>query len=107
MNIKQSENKNMTNEYRYFLYWNFVLVNRFIVLVYSKQDNNSKKYRALRYYLEKSTIKNSNVIINGKNFYGHPIDSPPSKRYEEIRKLTQGKWGLLYKMLFRLWVRQK
>ena len=35
-------------------------------------------------------IKNYNVIINGKKFYGPVIDSD-TKRYKEIRELTTGK----------------
>ena len=53
-------NKNTTNEYRYFLELNFVGVNRF---------------KARRYYLLKGIIKYYNVIINGKNFYDHQVDS--------------------------------
>ena len=34
-------------------------------------------------------IDNYNIIINGKNFYDHTIDSD-TKQYEEIRKLTTG-----------------
>ena len=36
----KSENANTTNEYRYFLEWNFVGVNRLFVLVYWNQDDN-------------------------------------------------------------------
>ena len=82
----KSENKNTTNEYRYFPKSNFVRVNRLLVLIYSKQDNNTKRYNALRYYLAKGIIKNYNVIINGKNIFNQRIDSV-IKRYEEIRKL--------------------
>ena len=57
------------------------------VLVYSNQDDDSKRFNTRRYYLPKSTIKNYNVIINGKNFYNKPIDSD-IKQYEDIRKLT-------------------
>ena len=38
----KSENKNTTNEYRYFLESNFVGVNRLFVLVCSNQDADSK-----------------------------------------------------------------
>ena len=57
------------------------------VLVYSNQDDDSKRFNTRRYYLPKVTIKNYNVIINGKNFYNKPIDSD-IKQYEDIRKLT-------------------
>ena len=39
----KSENKNTTNKYRYFLESNFVGVNRLFVLVYTNQDDDSKK----------------------------------------------------------------
>ena len=93
-NKKKSENKNTANEYRYFLELNFVGVNRLIVLLYSNQDVNAKRIKAQRYYLPKGIIKNDNVIINGKNIFGQPIDSDV-KRYQEIRKMTTG-YGKYY-----------
>ena len=57
------ENKDTTNEYRYFLESNFVGV-----LVYSNEDAGSKRFKDNRYYLLKDITKNYNVIINGKNF---------------------------------------
>ena len=78
----------MTNEYRYFLESNFPGVSRLFVLVYSNQDNNSKRFKAKQYYLEKETIGNYN-IINGKNFYDQAIDWD-IKQYEGTRKLTIG-----------------
>ena len=86
----KSENKNTTNEYRYFLDSNFVGVKRLFVLVYSNQDKDSKISKTQRYYLRKGIIDNYNVIINGKNIYDHVVDSD-IKQYEEIRKLTTGK----------------
>ena len=65
------EKKNMTN--RYFLESNFV--KKLFVWVYINQDNNSKRYKAKRYYLPKGMIKNYNIIVNKKNFYSQPIDS--------------------------------
>ena len=53
----ESENKNTTNEYRYFLKSNFVLV-------YSNQEKNSKMYKGKIYYLKKGFIKNYNITIN-------------------------------------------
>ena len=85
----KSDNKNTANEYRYFLKPNFVGVNRLFVLVYTNEYDNAKRFKTRRYYLPKGIIKNCNVIINGKNFYGQPIDSD-MKQYEEIRKLTTG-----------------
>ena len=90
MNIKQKrDNKNTTNEFRYFLESNFVEVNRLFLLVYANEDDASKRFKAKRYYLPKSIIKDFNVIINGKNIYVQAIDSD-IKRYEKIKKLTRG-----------------
>ena len=62
----KSDNKNTTNEFRYFLESNFVGVNKLFVLVYTNEGNNAKRFNARKYYLPKSIIKNYNVIINVK-----------------------------------------
>ena len=69
----KSENEDTTNEYKYLLESNFVGVNRLLMLVYSNQDDNAKRFKSLRYYLPKGIIKNYNVIINEKNFYNQPV----------------------------------
>ena len=77
----KSENKNTTNEYRYFIKSNFVgVINRLFVLFYTNEANNAKRLN-----LENLIYQNYNVIINGKNFYDQPIDSD-IKQYEEIRQ---------------------
>ena len=53
MSIKKSENKNKTNEYRYFPESNFVGVNRLFVFVYSNQNVNSKRFKTRRCHLLK------------------------------------------------------
>ena len=85
----KSENKNMTNEYIYFLKPSFAGVNRLFVLVYSNQDANSKRFKTWRHCLPEGITDNYKVIINGKNFYDQPIYSD-IKGYAEIRKLTTG-----------------
>ena len=52
-------------------------------------DNFSKNFleNAQKNYLPESIIKNFNVIINRKIFYGQAIDYD-IKRYEDIRKLA-------------------
>ena len=45
------ENENATNEYSYFLESTFVGINGLIVLVYSNEDDNEKRFKNLRYYL--------------------------------------------------------
>ena len=85
----KSENKNTTNEYRYFLKSNFVGVDRLFILIYTNETNNAKRFSAQKYYLPKAKIKNYNVIINGKNF----LWSTNWFRYKtiwKIRKLTTG-----------------
>ena len=72
-------------QYRYFLESNIVGANRLFVLVYTNQDDNAKRFKTRRYYLQKDIIKNYNVIINEKNFYDQVIDSY-IKRQEEIRQ---------------------
>ena len=69
----KSDNKNMTNEFRYFLKSNFVGVNKLFVLVYTNHDNNAKRSTARKYYLIKGIIENYNVIINGKTFVINPL----------------------------------
>ena len=50
----KSDNKNATNEFRYFLELNFVGVNRLFALVYSNEDAASnKRLKAKKYYLPK------------------------------------------------------
>ena len=67
-------NKNRTNEYRYFLELNFVVINRLFVLVSTNQDVNAKRSQTRRYYLQKGIIENNyNIIVNGNNFYDEPI----------------------------------
>ena len=62
----KSENKDTTNEYRYFFESNFVGVNRLFVLVYLYKNNDLKRFKTRKYYLRRGIIINYNVIINGK-----------------------------------------
>ena len=45
----KSDNKNTTNEFRFFLKSNFVDVNRLFVLVYTNQGTASKRFKAKKY----------------------------------------------------------
>ena len=65
----KSDNKNMTNKFRYFVQSNFVGVNRLFVLVYSNEDAAFKRFKAKKCYFPKRIINDYSVIINGKNFY--------------------------------------
>ena len=59
----KSDNKNTTNEFRYFLESNFVEVNRLVFLVYSDHDDNDKRRRGKIYYLPEGIMENYNVIV--------------------------------------------
>ena len=60
------DNKNTTNEYRYKP--DFIGVNRLVVLVYSNQDFNSRRFKTRRYYFtiikNQIMMKNYNTIIH-------------------------------------------
>ena len=59
------------------------------VLVYSNEDDGSKRFKAKRDYLPKGIIRNYNVIISRKNVYDQAIDCD-IKRHENIRKQITG-----------------
>ena len=63
----ERDNKNTTNEFRYFLKSKVVRVNRLFDLVYTNHGDNAKRFKSRKYYLPKGIIKSYNVIINGKN----------------------------------------
>ena len=52
----KNENKNRTNEYRYFFESNFVGANRLFVLVYTNQDAHAKRFKAKIYYVPKELL---------------------------------------------------
>ena len=61
-------------------------------MVYSIQDDNSKRFKTQRVYLSKGVIETFHVIIYGNNFYYKPTDSD-IKHYKEIRKLSTSQRG--------------
>ena len=65
----KNENKNTTNEYRYFLQSNFGGVNKLFFLVYSNAANDAKSYTPKNIIYPKGIIKNYNFIVNRTNFY--------------------------------------
>ena len=85
----KSDNKNVTNRFRFFLQSNFVAVNRLFVLVYPNLNGGFKRFETQKYYFAKGVNKNCNIIISGKNFYDQELDSD-IKRYKENRRLTAG-----------------
>ena len=91
---RTNENKNTTNQYRYFLKSNFAGVNRLFVLIYLNRNNDVKRFNARKYYLPKGIIDNNRFIVNGENFYDQSIDSD-IKQYKELRKQDKLKITLL------------
>ena len=65
-------------------------VNRLFVLGFGRGDNDPKRSRYRRYYLPRVDITKYNVLIDGRNFYDQPINSP-IRQYDEIRKIATGK----------------
>ena len=62
-------------------------VNRLFVLSFENEDGRTSHST---YYLPQVEIKDYNVMINGKNFFGQPINSM-TKTYKNIRKIATGK----------------
>ena len=91
---RTNENKNTTNQYKYFLKSNFAGVNRLFVLIYLNRNNDVKRFNARKYYLPKGIIDNNRFIVNGENFYDQSIDSD-IKQYKELRKQDKLKITLL------------
>ena len=52
--------------------------------------NRVKRNGHRKYFLPRADIKDYNVLIDGRNFYGHNIFDD-FKRYEELRKIMTGK----------------
>ena len=65
-------------------------------LVYSNEDNNSKSYKARRYYQNN----------NGDSFYDQLIDSD-AKLHAEIRNLTTGQGEVYTTGFVELWLYHK
>ena len=59
-------------------------VNRLFVLAF---ENDTQRTSARDYYLPNVEIKNYNVIINGENFFDHPIKNNKII-YQNIRKIA-------------------
>ena len=85
---------------------NFVGVNRLFALIYPNQDNNSKSYKAKRYYIPKGVINNYNDIIKGKSFYDQPNDSG-IQWYKEKEVNNKPRWRPYYWIFAGLWIHQK
>ena len=66
-------------------------VNRLLLMVYSREDDNQATRNGQRkYYLPRIDFKKYNVIIDGRNVYDNPIKSDIEK-YRELKTVMIGK----------------
>ena len=65
-----------------------------LVLAYEGGDNRVTDDSHRRYFLPRVEIKNYNIEIDGRNFYGQPINNQETndliKQYDELRKISTG-----------------
>ena len=60
-------------------------VNRLFITAYTRVDGQPDRNSQQKYYLPRIDINKYNVIIDGRNFYGNPIQSDVEK-YRELKK---------------------
>ena len=69
-------------------------INRLFVLAYEGGDNRVTADSHRRYFLPRVEIKNYNIEIDGRNFYGQSINNQEIndliKQYDELRKISTG-----------------
>ena len=69
-------------------------INRLFVVAYEGGDNTVTASCHRRYFLPRVEIKNYNIEIDGRNFYGQPINNQETndliKQYDELRKISTG-----------------
>ena len=69
-------------------------INRLFVLAYKDGDNRITANSHRRYFLPRIEIRNYNIEIDGRNFYGESINNQETndlmKQYEESRKISTG-----------------
>ena len=68
-------------------------MNRLFVFAFNNTENDTNKVERdshRKYFLPRVNITNYNVLIDGRNFYAHPINDQ-IKKYDEIRKDATGK----------------
>ena len=69
-------------------------INRLFVLAYEGSDSRVTADSHRRYFLPRVEIKNYNIEIDGRDFYGQPINNQETndliKQYDELRKISTG-----------------
>ena len=63
-------------------------VNKLLALSFENEDD---KISHSNYYLPKVTIKDYNIMIDGKNFFDQSLNND-FKKFDKIRKIATGKW---------------
>ena len=87
---KDVDNNNLK---RILLDSSFQGVNRLFVLAYENTENGNNRVERnshQKYFLPRVNLTESNVLIDGPNFYDQPITDEITK-YDELRKLCTGK----------------
>ena len=96
---KTADNSNVV---RFSLDASFQGVNRLFVLAFENTENGNKKAERdshRKYFLPRVDITNSNVLVDGRNFYDQPINDQ-IKKYDEITKHCNRKRRLLHNRMF-------
>ena len=65
-------------------------VNRLFVMAYNSANDQPNRNGRQKYYLRRISLNKYNVIIDGRNFYNHEIESDIEK-YRELKKVMIGK----------------
>ena len=65
-------------------------VNRLFAMAYNRVDGQPNRNGQRKYFLPRISLHKYNVIIDGRNFYGNPIESDIEK-YRELKKVIIGK----------------
>ena len=65
-------------------------VNRLFVMAYNRSDNQPTRNGQQKYYFPRIDLEKYNFIIDGRNFYDHPIESD-IEIYRELKKVMIGK----------------
>ena len=68
----------------------FQVVNRLFAMAYNRVEDQPTRNEQRKYYLPRTSLNKYHVIIDGKFFYGNPIENDIEK-YRELKKVMIGK----------------
>ena len=75
------------NNLNYLIDPTFINVNRLFVQSFSRNNNTDSRYSYSNYYVPKVEIKNFNILIDGKRFFGLPVKNE-EEAYEKIIEMS-------------------